>query len=187
MPESQYTIRKKVFTLLGAQFHICNAEGKLVGFSKQKAFKLKEDIRVYTDETATQERMVIKARTALDISTAYDVVQSSKNKRLGMLKRHGLKSMLRDEWTVFDENEEEVGKIVEDSAILAMFRRFIANIIPQTFHLKDQDGNQLAELKQNFNPFVKKLIVTVYEDCPVNPYLVLAAGILLVAIEGRQQ
>src|SRR6185503_13579603 len=48
MPESQYMIRRKVLTLFGAQFHIYNAEGKVVGFSKQKAFKLKEDIRVYT-------------------------------------------------------------------------------------------------------------------------------------------
>lgn len=186
MAESQYTIRRKVFTLAGAQFHIYNSEGTLVGYSKQKAFKLKEDIRVFTDESATQERMLIQARSIIDISAAYDVYQSAKGKKVGTLKRHGFKSIIRDEWTVFDENDVEIGKVMEDSAMLALLRRLI-NIIPQNYHFKDTDGNTLAILKQNFNPFVQKMTVTVYDGCPVNPYLVLAAGILLVAIEGRQQ
>ena len=36
MAETQFTIRRKVFTFLGAKFHIYNAEGGLLGFCKQK-------------------------------------------------------------------------------------------------------------------------------------------------------
>jgi hypothetical protein len=43
MSQTQFTIRRKVLTLLGAKFHIYNAQGDLIGFSRQKAFKLKED------------------------------------------------------------------------------------------------------------------------------------------------
>lgn len=50
-PGEAYTIRRKVLKLFGAAFHIYNPAGAVVGFCKQKAFKLKEDIRVYTDET----------------------------------------------------------------------------------------------------------------------------------------
>ena len=79
--------------------------------------------------------------------------------------------------------------IQEDSLTMAMVRRFLplGNLIPQRYHLSDQSGTELATFRQHFNPFVQRLTVTLYEDCPLSPLLVLAAGVLLVAIEGRQQ
>ena len=184
---TQFTIRRKILTLLGAKFHIYNAEGGLIGYCKQKAFKLKEDIRIYTDESMNEERIAINARSMLDVAAAYDVKESATESRIGTLKRMGWKSLLRDEWVVLDPSEREIGKIVEDSSALALLRRFVTNVIPQTFHLKDQTGRDLAELRTHFNPFVHRMTVTVYDDCPINPYLVLSAGVLMIAIEGRQQ
>lgn len=187
MAATEYTIRRKVFSFLGPKFHVYNADGKLIGFSKQKAFKLKEDIRVYSDESMKDERLVISARSIVDFSAAYDVTDSKSGTKLGALKRQGMKSMLRDSWTVMDENDAEIGKIQEDSMGMALLRRFLSNLIPQKFHLAASDGNQYALFRTHFNPFVHRMTVTVEEDCPVSPLLVLAAGILLVAIEGRQQ
>ena len=83
MPVVEYTIRRKVLTIFGAKFHIYNPEGGLIGFSQQKAFKLKEDIRVFTDETAQTERLAIKARQIVDFSAAYDVFDSQKGEKIG--------------------------------------------------------------------------------------------------------
>ncbi|HUG93090.1 MAG TPA: hypothetical protein VML55_19775 [Planctomycetaceae bacterium] len=183
---AEFTIRRKILTVFGAKFHIYNAEGRLLGFCKQKAFKLKEDIRVYTDETMSDERLVIKARSAIDFSAAYDVVDSREQRKLGALRRKGFKSIFRDEWQVLDEDDQETGVIREDSAWMALFRRWLSNLIPQSYHLKDLDGADLAHFRTHFNPFVHRMTVTVYPDGPLDPMLVLAAGILLVAIEGRQ-
>ncbi len=183
----QFTIRRKVFTLLGAKFHVFNAQGEIIGFSKQKAFKLKEDIRIYADESMAQESVRIAARQIIDFSAAYDVVESATDTRVGVLRRKGFSSMIRDSWEILAADESPIGTITEDSMALAMVRRFIMNLIPQTFNLRDAAGNQLAEFRSHFNPFVQKMTVTVYPDCPVGPALILAAGILLVAIEGRQQ
>ncbi len=188
MAETEFTIRRKVFTLLGAKFHIYNANGGLLGFCNQKAFKLKEDIRIYTDESMSEERLKIAARQVLDISAAYDVVDSANDTKVGALQRKGLKSFLRDEWGVLDEDDSQVGTIKEDSTGLAMLRRF-ANLgawIPQKFHLRHENGDELAQFRTHFNPFIHRMTVTVYPDCPLNPLLVLAAGVLLIAIEGRQ-
>ena len=189
MAGTQFTIRRKILTILGAKFHIYNAEGKVIGFSKQKAFKLKEDIRIFTDESMAEERLLIQARKVIDFGAGYDVVDSKKQQKVGALRRKGLKSIVRDEWVVLDEMDQTVGTIKEDSALLALFRRFgpLGNLVPQKFHLTDAGGTQHAEFRTHFNPFVHRLTVNVYPDCPINPYLVLAAGILLAAIEGRQQ
>ncbi|MFN0052642.1 MAG: hypothetical protein ACKV0T_10645 [Planctomycetales bacterium] len=186
MPATTYLIRRKVLTLFGAQFHVYNADGKVIGFSKQKAFKLKEDIRIFSDETAQDERVSIQARQIIDFGAAYDVIDSKKQTKVGALKRKGWTSILRDSWIVMDENDVEIGKVEEDSMLMAMLRRFLGAWIPQRFHLSDGHGEQFASFQTHFNPFVHKMTVTVEEGCPVSPLLVLATGILLVAIEGRQ-
>ena len=184
---TEFTIRRKILTIFGAKFHIYDAEDKLIGFSKQKAFKLKEDIRLYTDESMTEERLIIQARSVIDFSAAYDVIDSKRDQKVGALQRKGLKSMLRDEWMVLDENDGEIGAIKEDSMGMALIRKFVLNLIPQKFTLTDQSGAELAHFRTHFNPFVHRMTVTVFPDTPISPYLILAGGLLLVAIEGRQQ
>src|SRR5690606_29141407 len=92
MADVEYTIRRKIFTIAGAKFHIYDGADNLIGFSKQKAFKLKEDIRVYRDESMQQEFLAIKARSVIDFSAAYDVVEPNSGRRLGVFKRAGLTS-----------------------------------------------------------------------------------------------
>jgi hypothetical protein len=186
MSQTQFTVRRKVLSLLGAKFHIFNEEGKLIGFSRQKAFKLKEDIRVYTDESMSRELLSIMARQVIDFGAAYDVVDSSSAEKVGALRRQGLRSLLRDQWLVLDEEDRQIGIIEEDNQLFALIRRFVTNLVPQSYHLLDGDGRQLARMHRHFNPFVQKLTVTVEDDDTIDPHLVLAAGILLVAIEGRQ-
>lgn len=190
MTGTEYTIRRKVLTLFGAKFHVYNAEGNLIGFSRQKAFKLKEDIRVFTDETEKTEMLSIMARSILDFSSAYDVVNSQTGQKLGAIQRKGFSSMLRDSWVVLDAQGQEFGKIEEDSLGLAIVRRFVpmaSLFMPQKYHLRSTDKAEHALFQTHFNPFVHKLTVTVAPDCAVDPLLVLSAGILLVAIEGRQE
>lgn len=183
----EFLIRRQVFTLLRSKFHVFDASGKVVLFSEQKAFKLKEDIRVYADESKSQERLLIKARHIIDFSAAYDVVDSVTGSKVGALRRRGLKSIFRDSWEILDNADRPIAKIQEDSALLATVRRFLTNLVPQSFHVT-ANGRLLAAYKQHFNPFIFKLRVIIEPGAreQVDPRLLLAGGILLVAVEGRQ-
>ena len=182
-----YLIRKKIFKAFGAAFHIYNPDGTLAFYSKQKAFKLKEDIRLYTDESMTTEALVITARQILDFSAAYDVVDPSTGEKVGALKRKGLKSMIKDEWIIMDSEDHEIGLIQEESMVLALLRRFVINLIPQTY-----DGtigeSKVCSFRQNFNPFVTKITVDFSVDTGnlLDRRLGVAASVLLCAIEGKQ-
>jgi hypothetical protein len=181
----EYTIRRRLLSFLHLSFDVTDAAGKPIGFCQQKAFKLKEDIRIYTDDSRQNERMAIKARQIIDFSAAYDVHDSTTGEKLGALKRQGWKSLIRDSWIVMDTDDQEVGKITEDSMLMATLRRFF-NFIPQSFHMLDQNDNEVATLHGNFNPFVRKLTIEIQDYCTLPPLLVLAGGILLMTIEGRQ-
>jgi len=184
---AEYTLRRKVLTLVGAQFHVRTMSDKLIAFTQLKAFKLKEDIRVYADEAKSREMLAIQARQMIDISASYDVTDTSAGgAKVGTLQRKGMKSILRDEWTVLDATGREIALIQEESMVVALLRRLI-NLIPQSFHVKV--GEQVVgRIHQNFNPFVLKLTVDFTEDRgkKIDPRLGLAAAILLAAIEGRQ-
>lgn len=180
-----YLIRRKVFNLLGAKFHIYDSYGNMIGFCKQKAFKLKEDIRIYTDESMSQEFLCILARNIIDFSACYDVYDPATGALLGSWVRKGWSSVIRDSWELLDPYGNRIGEVKEDSLALAMIRRFLCNLIPQSYALQGFNGLQ-AEYRQCFNPFVFKLQVGLQAGCTINPYLVLAGGILLAAIEGRQ-
>jgi uncharacterized protein YxjI len=184
---STFIIRRKVFKLLGAAFHVYNENEQVVLFSNQKAFKLKEDIRMYTGEDMQTEVLSIQARQVLDFSAAYDVMDSIKGEKVGALKRKGLKSILRDAWIVMDNDDREIGQIEEDSMAMALVRRFLTNLIPQNF-TATINGQEVCEYKQNFNPFVRKVTVNLKPaaEGTFDRRLALAAGVLLSAIEGRQ-
>lgn len=185
--DNRYLIRRKVLTLLGQKFHVYDGYGRLIGFSKQKAFKLKEDIRFYTDETMQEERLVIRARQVIDFAAAYDVVDSKTQQKIGACRRKGWSSLLRDSWEILDQQDIPVAKVGEDSMLMATLRRFFSNLIPQHYCIIDNAGRRQADLRVQFNPFIYKMNVEVEPDATVHRGVILAAGILLAAIEGRQR
>lgn len=183
----KYLVRRKILKLFGAAFHIYDPEGNVVFYSKMKAFKLKEDIRLYTGEDMHEEVLTIKARSILDFSAAYDVIDSTTNEKVGALKRRGLKSILKDEWVLMDANDRDIGFMKEESTFLALFRRFLSSIIPQTYH-GDIGGTTVCSFKQNFNPFVAKITLDFSRDTNnmLDRRLGIASAVLLCAIEGKQ-
>ncbi len=182
----RFHARAKVFDI-SPKFFFYDLQGQKIGFLKQKLFKLKEDIRLYADESMAQELLTIKARNILDFSTAYDVTDSLSQQKVGALKRMGMKSIIKDEWIILDSGDQEIGRIREDSMALALVRRFLTNIIPQSFHF-EAGGQMVGTARQGWNPFVLKMDVDVSADTgrKLDRRLVAAAIVLLLAIEGKQ-
>jgi uncharacterized protein YxjI len=183
---NQYLLKRQVFALAG-KFRVYNPSGELLLFSEQKMFKLREDIRVYSDENKTQEVLMIKARQIIDFSAAYDVVDSATGQKVGVLRRRGLASILRDEWEILDVGDNLIGKLFEDSMGLALVRRLLSGLVPQNYDIT-LGTNRVADLKQNFNPFSYQLNIDFSMDVShmLDRRIGIAAGILLAAVEGRQ-
>ncbi len=188
-PGEKYTIRRKVLRLFGAAFHIYGPDGRLQGFCDQKAFKLREDLRVYTDESKSAELLRIHARQIIDLGATYDVVMPD-GSTLGSFRREGLSSTFyKDSWTVLNHKGREVAKLTEESGVLAVLRKFgdLGAFIPQKFGVVALDGTPIASLRTHFNPFVYRLGVSILNDHPdLDELMVIALGCAVAAIEGRQ-
>lgn len=190
LTQTQYMIRRKVLKLFGGAFHVYDAAGNVVGYSKMKAFKLKEDIRVFTGEDMQTELLTIQARQVIDWGASYDVFDPQQGVKVGALRRKGFKSILKDEWLILDPYDQEIGLVQEDSTMLALVRRFIdyaSMIFPQKY-VVSVNQQPVAIFKQNFNPFVYKLNVDLSADTAgvLDKRLAMGAAILMAAVEGKQ-
>lgn len=180
-------MQKKVLKLVGATFRIFDPAGNLCFFVNQKGFKLREDIRVYADENKTEELLLIQARNIVDISATYDIFDTRTNEKIGALQRKGIKSIIKDEWLILNNADVQIGLIQEDNMVLALVRRFLSNLIPQSFDGFIGETKVLA-FNQHFNPFIPKIDLDFSCDTAgiFDRRLGIAAAVLLGAIEGRQ-
>ncbi|HIE25613.1 MAG TPA: hypothetical protein EYP74_06365 [Anaerolineales bacterium] len=181
----KYLLKRQIFAFTGKfRFY---AGGKLVMYSQQKKFKLKEDIRVYADISKKQEILKIKSRSIIDFSAAYDVIDMTARQHVGTLRRQGMKSMLRDEWDLLNPAGQKIGTLFEDSIKLATIRRLLFSFLPQNYDII-VGQERVTDIKQQFNPFQYTLNIDFSPDTTnqFDPRLGIAAGILLAAIEGRQ-
>jgi hypothetical protein len=182
-----YVARRNFFNFLGISCRILDKAGGLLYFVKMKAFKLKEDITVFRDEARTDAVLSIKARQIMDFGATYDITEVATGQKVGACRRKGLKSILKDEWEILDEDDALLGHAKEDSMLLAMIRRFLSNLIPQTF-LVDAMGDQIGKLKGTWNPFLVKFDVDFSgNNGQIDPRLLLGMTVLLMTIEGKQK
>ena len=185
---THFLLRRKLLKLFGGAFHIYAEDGSVAFYSKMKAFKLKEDLRIYGSEDMTEELLRIAARSIIDIGATYDVYDSATGAKIGALKRKGLKSILRDEWVILDAQDRPVGGIVDPRMLLSILRRFVPylELIPQSFEGTIGE-TRVFTFRQLFNPLIHKVALDFSADATglMDRRLGLAAGVLLCAIEGH--
>ena len=184
---NHYLFRRKVFKLFGGAFHVYDENGNLLMHSKQKAFRLREDFRVYAAGRGMEELLTIKTSQILDIGATYSVQDGTTGETIGSIRRKGLSSIVRDEWIFLSSDGREVGRLTEKSMSGAILSRLV-NLVPQTYVVMSADGREVAQIRQHFNPVVLKYDMAIVDPEPsIDRRLLISSGILLAGIEQRQQ
>ncbi len=84
---------------IAQQISVTDAEGGLVMYVKQKAFKLKESVLVYADEGKRRPLCRIEADRMIDFSATYRI-ESMDGAALGSVKRRGMRSIWRAHYEI---------------------------------------------------------------------------------------
>lgn len=147
---------------IASQIYIRDANGQLLGYVKQKLFKLKEDINVFADEGQTQLLYNIKADRVIDFSAGYNFTDAS-GQRIGSLKRRGMRSIFKAHYEVYDASDTQVLQINEANGwvkvfdallgevpVLGMFTGYFFN---PAYDISRLDGTQLARLQKEASFF----------------------------------
>lgn len=181
---------------LANQIYVRDAGGNLLGYVKQKMFKLKEDINIFADEQQTQLLFNIKADRMIDWSANYSFTDSRGN-FLGSIKRQGMRSIWKANYDVFDSSNNQVYKIQEESGWVkvgdALFGELpiIGILSGYVFHpayiVSRIDGTPVAHLKKQPAFFEGKFILTNLSQLSTEEETRIVLAVLMMTLLERRR
>ncbi|MDO5616753.1 MAG: hypothetical protein Q4G16_11215 [Cruoricaptor ignavus] len=145
-------------TTLASDFNITDKDGKYVAYVRQKMFKLKEDVVVFSDESKTKELFRIKADRWLDFNASYSITSLLDGKTFGKLGRKGMRSFWKATYDISDQTEIAKFQVTEDSAWVKFWDGLVGEIpiigfftgyfLNPTYSVKDASGRTYFKLRK---------------------------------------
>ncbi len=106
---------------------VTDASGASVCYVKQKLFKLKEHVEVFTDESKSQLLCDIHADRVIDFSASYSFTDPDGN-AFGSVRRKGMRSLWRVHFEIY-QGEQKLYDVVEES-VMTRFMDGVLGDIP---------------------------------------------------------
>ena len=185
--QDHYVIKRKILRIVD-QYWIEDLQGNKLAYSKQKFWRIKEDIRIYTDDSMNHELFCIKQAQIIDMWGKFDVIDSDTNTFLGYFRRKALKSsFISDEWEIYDKDRHLIGRLAERTG-RGLARKYVpgGKLIPEKITM-ELDGQPVVQIDQKF-----KIVGDIWNvQCHSLPdrfdRRVLLASVILMAMIERQR
>ena len=100
---------------LAPRIVVIDSQANEVLFIKQKVFKLREDIRIFSDQSESREVFNIQAEQILDFNTRYNFYDSKSGQHLGSVKARGWRSIWSATYLIDDARQQQMMLIKEDN------------------------------------------------------------------------
>src|SRR5690606_37602336 len=184
--QTRLLLRQKI-TVMVNQYTVHLAEpdgtpGPVVAFAEQKRLALKEQVTVYTDESRSRVLTGFKARTVVDFTGEYDVVDEA-GKPIGKFWKRGMRSLLRSTWHLQQPGLPTLtGQ--ERNPVVAVLRRFVDALSWLPYHFDFSIGASIAFSVDSRWGIRDTYLINV-RDPRLDRRLVIAMAIALDALEGR--
>ncbi|MBN1121758.1 MAG: hypothetical protein JXJ17_11820 [Anaerolineae bacterium] len=124
----QYPLQMSFKVLaFGPQVFIRNASEQEIFYVHQKAFKLKEDVAVYSDSSKSNQVYRIQADRILDISAEYTLSDTG-GAPVGKIKREGMKSVWKASYMIMDGSGQMTHHLKEDNPWIKVLDSVIGSI-----------------------------------------------------------
>ncbi|UZR98582.1 hypothetical protein [Chondrinema litorale] len=146
-------------------FIASDANDDTIAYVRQKMFKFKEDIQIYSDESRSQENYRIRADRWLDFSAAYAFFDANGNE-FGKVVRKGWRSLWKANYEIINEHQEHQFSISEENGwvkvmdalfaeipILGIFTGYLFN---PSYMVTDLSGEPIVRLTKKPSFFGRK-------------------------------
>ncbi len=177
-------------------FTATDATGAKIGYIKQKMFKLKEAISVYSDETQTKVNFKIDANKWLDFNTAYNFTTPD-GTELGKVARKGWKSLWKAKYELYDEKGEQDLVIEEENALVKVFDSLLGEIpilgfftgyfFNPKYTITRPDGTLVARIVKEKSFFGRNFTINKLEEFESGEELrILLGSMMMLLLERRR-
>jgi uncharacterized protein YxjI len=142
---------------IAQQITVRDAEGKVLFYVKQKAFKLKEAVTIYGDVEQTVPLYMINADRVIDFNARYTFTDTETSTAVGAVRRRGARSIFKAHYEILDGEEIEF-TITESNAwtkvLDALFREipivgmFSGYVLHPAYDVARPDGEIVMRLEK---------------------------------------
>jgi uncharacterized protein YxjI len=181
------------FLTISSYIRVVDATGQLVGYVKQRAFRLREDVTIFADEGQTQPLFHIKADRIIDIGATYSI-RTADGRPLGAVRQRGMRTLWRATYDILDESGSAVGLVHEKDVWTKVIDGLIGEIpflgfviqqwINPTYLIDSADGVTVLRMRKQPSLIERRFIVE--QDAPVSrglEPLALPAVLMVVLLE----
>ncbi|MBE9565499.1 MAG: hypothetical protein IMF16_01975 [Proteobacteria bacterium] len=174
--DTRYLVRGRALSVFG-RLCVQDSEGQLIAFGVLRAEWSKRSITLLRPGNPEAEILSIRLRPGSNIS---DVVDARSAQRVGALQRAYWVPFARDQWTILDADDRELGVVREESTALSWLKRLWPEVIPRRYR-GEVEERTVCTLRQLFSPFAMKIQVDVSDDFTevLDRRLVIAVALLL--------
>jgi uncharacterized protein YxjI len=196
-PQFQYPIHFKFnIGTFSNDFVAQDANGEVLFYVRQKMFKLKEDINIYSDESQSTLLYNIKADQWLDFSASY-AFTDAQGQTLGKVARKGWASIWKARYELVDAASQSDIVIQEENAwvkvfdalfseipVLGIFTGYVFNPV---YVANRTDGTLVAKIKKEPSFFGRKFSITQQAPFAKGEELRVLLGFMMMILMERSR
>ena len=193
----QYPIHFRFKVLaLASQIYITDAQGADIAYLKQKMFKLKEDIRLFSNDSQQTPLYTIKADRIIDFSAQYNFTDA-KEHTLGAIKRKGMRSIWRASYEIHNANQQLIFRVKEKNTWVKVLDSILSEIpllgiftgyfLNASYLIEDTKGTLIAELSKQAAFFEGKFSLITHSTPQAEEEKCLILGALMVTLLERKR
>ncbi|MFN8530317.1 MAG: hypothetical protein U0670_17085 [Anaerolineae bacterium] len=113
---------------LSPQMIVTDASGRQIAYVHQKVWNLREDIRIYTDQSRQTEVFRINADRIMDFNAKYNFTESATGRPLGYVQPKGLRSIWRATYLIYAPDGTPQHHIREDNPWIKVLDALVSEI-----------------------------------------------------------
>lgn len=173
-----------------------DGNGNTIAYARQKMFKLKEKVVIYSDDSKTKVLFNIEANKWLDFNTAYSFT-SADGTNLGKVARKGWRSLWKAQYELYDEKDQQDLIIGEENPfakvmdsmfgeipILGMFAGYFFN---PKYAINRPDGKVVAKLTKDKSFWGRKFTITKEAEFESGEELRILLGTMMMILLERRR
>lgn len=198
LPNLNYPLDFKFkITTLSSDFNITDRNGNYVAYVRQKMFKFKEDVIIFSDESRSKELFRIKADRWLDFNASYSMTNQFDGQKFGRLARKGMRSFWKATYDVLDKNDQSKFQISEDNGwikfldglvseipLVGMFTGYFLN---PSYSVKDSSGKVYFKLKKMPSLIGRRFQLDRLVDIPDEEESIVVLSLLMMVLLERSR
>ena len=173
-----------------------DATGVTKAFVKQKLFKFKEHVEVFSDETRSELLFDIRANKWLDFNTTYSFTNAS-GENVGRLARKGWRSIWKASYELYDERDQQdlvineknawvkvMDAVLSEIPVLGIFTGYFFN---PSYTVKRPDGILVATFTKQPSFFGRKFKLTQDAAFEAGEEQRIQLGLMMMALLERRR